>query len=86
MANTIKAVMSRADNIFGVSPSLDLIVERYSVLKEKFTLGKENASLSLVLSLHPFLLWSAVLCADHLHCSTGECGGWLMSFSFPFSI
>ena len=58
----------------------------YSVLKEKFTLGKENASLSLVLSLHPFLLWSAVLCADCLHCSTGECGGWVMSFSFPFSI
>ena len=36
----------------------------YSVLKEKFTLGKENASLSLVLSLHPFLLWSAVLVCE----------------------
>ena len=58
----------------------------YSVLKEKFTPGKENASLSLVLSLHSFLLWSAVLCTDCLHCSTGECGGWVMSFSFPFSI
>ena len=34
----------------------------------------------------PCLFWSAVLCGDGLHCSTGECGGWVMSFSFPFSI
>ena len=35
-------------------------------------------------TLHPFLLWSAVICADCLHCSIGEEGGWVMSFSFPF--
>ena len=35
---------------------------KYSVLKEKFTLGKENAPLFLVLSLHSFFCDQLCLC------------------------